>query len=172
MTSAAATSFGALLRRLRLASGLTQEALAERAGLSARGIQDLERGVRESPRAETVRMLADALQVDETTRATLVAASHPDLAAPAAPSAIALHPQKPPFPPTPLVGREREVAAACALLGRQRDAQALRLVTLTGPGGVGKSRLAAAIATELATDFGDGVAWAELAALRDPDLVP
>src|ERR1700738_2191882 len=54
-------SFGLALRRHRIAAGLTQEELAERAGLSARGIQDLESGARRSPRAETVRRLAAAL---------------------------------------------------------------------------------------------------------------
>lgn len=171
MTSAAATSFGVLLRRLRRAAGLTQEALAERAGLSARGIQDLERGVREAPRAETVRMLADALQLDGEPRATLFVAAHPDLAIPASPAAFPLRPKPLPYPPTPLVGREREVAAACALLGGHQVAPGTRLLTLTGPGGVGKSRLAVAIAAELTTVFTDGVAWVEFAALRDPDLV-
>ena len=57
-------TFGALLRRFRLAAGLTQETLAERAGLSTRGVQDLERGVRLMPRAETVRLLADALGLE------------------------------------------------------------------------------------------------------------
>ena len=50
--------FGNLLRTLRLASGLTQEQLAELAGLSTRGISDLERGARRDPRAATVRKLA------------------------------------------------------------------------------------------------------------------
>ena len=55
------TSFGDLLRRLRTAAALSQEELAERAGLSRHGISDLERGARHAPRLETVRMLADAL---------------------------------------------------------------------------------------------------------------
>ena len=63
--------------RHRLAAGLTQEALAERAGLSARGVQDLERGVRAAPRAETVRLLADALGLDAAARAALVAGRAP-----------------------------------------------------------------------------------------------
>ena len=53
--------FGVLLQRYRRAAGLTQGALAERAGLSVRGISDLERGLRRTPQRETVRLLADAL---------------------------------------------------------------------------------------------------------------
>ena len=79
-------TFGALLRRHRLAAGLTQEALAERAGLSARGVQDLERGVHAAPRAETVRLLAEALGLDAAARAALLAAARPELAAPAPPA--------------------------------------------------------------------------------------
>ncbi len=55
------TSFGDLLRQLRTAASLSQEDLAERTGLSRRGISDLERGLRQAPRLETVRLLADAL---------------------------------------------------------------------------------------------------------------
>ena len=61
MAIAEPAAFGALLRRYRTAGGLTQEALAERAGLSARGISDLERGVSRSHRADTVQRLATAL---------------------------------------------------------------------------------------------------------------
>ena len=81
MAITTADTFGSLLRRFRLTAGLTQEELAERAGLSTRGVQDLERGVRLVPRAETVRMLADALELDEVARRTLTAAAHPELAA-------------------------------------------------------------------------------------------
>jgi transcriptional regulator with XRE-family HTH domain len=67
------STFGELLRRHRLSAGLTQEALAEQAGLSARGIADLERGVRRSPYPETVHRLAGALQLDDQERSKLVA---------------------------------------------------------------------------------------------------
>ena len=79
---------------------------------------------------------------------------------------------RPPVPLTPLVGRERELAAICALLrGTDLPDQGTRLVTLTGPGGVGKTRLALAVAHALVSEFGDAVAFAPLALIRDPDLV-
>src|SRR5436853_7683442 len=68
---------------------------------------------------------------------------------------------------TPLLGREQEVATVCALLRRP----GVRLVTLTGTGGVGKTRLGLAIATELLDDFADGVCFVGLAPVSDPDLV-
>ena len=171
MATTSPSTFGALLRRHRLAAGLTQEALAERAGVSARGLQLLERGGA-VPRAETLRLLADALGLTDAALDDLLAAVHPELAMPAAlPSAPTLDAPGLPLPPTPLVGREREVAAACALLRRGEDPGGTRLLTLTGPGGVGKTRLALAVAAEMATEYADGVAWVDLAPLRAPDLV-
>ncbi|HEU5086255.1 MAG TPA: BTAD domain-containing putative transcriptional regulator, partial [Roseiflexaceae bacterium] len=73
----------------------------------------------------------------------------------------------PPEPPTPLLGREREVAAIAARLADP----ACRLVTLTGPGGVGKTHLSLAVAHECAALFEDGVAFVSLAAITDPELV-
>ncbi|MEZ4664906.1 MAG: BTAD domain-containing putative transcriptional regulator [Caldilineaceae bacterium] len=72
-----------------------------------------------------------------------------------------------PTPLTPLVGREEEVVAVVRIM-QQNGA---RLVTLTGPGGVGKTRLAIAATWDLAPHFRDGVYWVELAAIEAPELV-
>ena len=75
--------FGALLRHARQAAGLTQEALAERAGLSARALSDLERGVKRGPRAASLRLLADALGLAPDARAALAGRRPRPAAAPA-----------------------------------------------------------------------------------------
>ena len=160
------TSFGDLLRRHRLAASLTQEALAERAGLSTRGISDLERGARELPRKETLRQLLQALDLTTADRAALIAAAQrPPMLVSRATHADRLVGL--PVPMTPLIGREADIEAVAALLAKT----SARLITLTGPGGTGKTRLAVAVAERLASVFPDGMTFVPLAPLADPSLV-
>src|SRR5215207_6751146 len=160
-------AFGELLRRLRSVAGLSQEDLAGRSGVSRNGISDLERGLYQAPRFETVRMLADALTLSEDERAALIAAARPMVwsEAPAARRPLSL--VSLPAPLTRLIGRETELAALSAELQDHN----VRLLTVTGPGGVGKTRLALAAAAEFLDDFPDGVWFVDLAPLNDPMLV-
>ena len=73
----------------------------------------------------------------------------------------------PPAQLSPLIGRAQEVAAVCTLL-RRPD---VRLLTLTGTGGIGKTRLGHQVAAELLGDFADGVCFVSLASIRGPELV-
>src|SRR5215213_7532867 len=148
---------GELLRHHRVAAALSQEALAERAGLSVRAISDLERGARRAPYRETVRLLADALGLAAADRVVLEAAVDRGRG-PLAGATTSRHPVAPTLPAavTPLIGRDQEVAS---LLRQLRGSDA-RLFTLTGPPGIGKTRLALAVAAGLIDDRPDGVVFA------------
>jgi predicted ATPase/DNA-binding XRE family transcriptional regulator len=175
----ASHSFGALLRRFRTMAGLTQESLAERAGISARAVSDLERGINRAPRAETLDLLAAALQLATAERSALIAAAHPDVSeplnssasvasTPAGNAAAAPSTSRLPLPPTPLIGREADLLRGLELL--QRDGT--RLLTIVGPGGVGKTHLALELARQCASRFATGAAFAGLSAIHDAALVP
>jgi predicted ATPase/DNA-binding XRE family transcriptional regulator len=167
------SAFGDVLRQLRLEAGLTQEELAERAGLSTRGLSDLERGLRRTPRLGTVRLLADALGLPGTQRDRLLASRQPRSAWNAVTGLVtsfdARNGKIDVTPPQSelgnLVDRERETAEVTRLLRTHR------LVTLTGPGGVGKTRLAVHLASLLGDQFADGVCVVDLSALTEDDLV-
>lgn len=159
-----AVSFGAKLRRLRQAANMTQEELAERAGLTAKGIGALERGDRRRPYPHTVRALSEALGLSPVEAAGLASAVPSRDAIDAVPAA----PAPLPFPvlPAPLVGRERDIAALVDTLEG-----GARLVTLVGPGGVGKTSLAIEVGHRLQHRFVGGVAFVSLAQLDDPRLL-
>ncbi len=173
-------SFAGLLRGMREARSLTQEELAERAGLTVKAIGALERGERRRPYPHTVRSLADALELDEEERSELVGsvpsragrtteAVSPDEGEPP-PSTRPLA-AGPAGPTTDTIGRDHDVAALIDLL----VAPGHRVVTVTGPGGVGKTRLALEVASRLgqrrAETFPGGIAWVELAPVREPAMV-
>ncbi|HLY31575.1 MAG TPA: AAA family ATPase, partial [Ktedonobacterales bacterium] len=214
-------SFGRLLRHYRRLVALSQEALAERAGVSMRAIGGMERDEGHTPYAATAHLLVDALGLTSVECAEFLAAARaPHGAATRLPiaqrrtmrsdaptgnadswessgSLASNPPAQPlwrlpdlPLPLTPLIGRAHEVAQVCALL---RDPDA-RLVTLCGPPGVGKTRLALQAAHSLHNEqdgrdrqgehsaddpaisrvtsaFPDGIVFVDLAALRDPAQV-
>jgi predicted ATPase/DNA-binding XRE family transcriptional regulator len=154
------TALAAHLRRLRLVAGLSQLALAEKAGVSVATIGAIEEGQRRRPYLHTLRALADSLELTGSERAALLS-FHVEVAHSEDVSA--------PVPPTPLVGRESEIAEASALL--TSSTPSVRLLALIGPGGVGKTRLALEVAATVRDAFSDGAVFVDLAPLRDHRLV-
>ncbi len=161
MPNAAEPSFGTLLREFRIAAQLSQEALAERATMSADGISSLERGINRAPQRETLALLLEALQLDPHQREAIEAAA----ARPSRPRASRARAHKKNNLPrvlSTLHGRESAVSEVKALIAADR------LVTLTGTGGVGKTRLAIEVGHAALDHFDDGVWFVDLAAIRDP----
>jgi predicted ATPase/DNA-binding CsgD family transcriptional regulator/transcriptional regulator with XRE-family HTH domain len=158
--------FGVLLRAHREAAGLTQEDLAERAGLTAKGISALERGERRRPYPQTVRAIADALALSPEDRGQLIASV--DRQARVEPVATGREASSLPTYSTRLVGRDDEVR----LVVDQLTHPDVRLLTLVGPGGVGKTRLAVAAAEAIAErGHVDQVWFCDLSTLHSPSDV-
>ena len=176
MAEQATSGLAGLLRQLRARAQLTQQELAKAAGVSPRAVSDLERGINHTARQDTAMRLAGALGLAEPVRSLFVAAARGRIQAA---QVLAARSSQPPgeslapagglhgFVPalTSFVGR---VGAVSEVTDRDRD----RLVTVTGPGGAGKTRLAGQVAKQVAGRFADGVWLAELAPVRDPVLVP
>ncbi|HZU13920.1 MAG TPA: tetratricopeptide repeat protein [Chloroflexota bacterium] len=161
-----AASFGDLLRHFRRRAGLTQEELAERATLSVRAISDLERGAKQGPHRTTVELLASALALSGEERNQLESSARRKRG-PWRAAGSGRRPSPLPEPLTPLVGRDRDVIDA---VHRLRWG-GVRLLSLTGPGGVGKTRVAIAIAHALQEDCAGGPTYVSLAPIRDARLV-
>ncbi|MEU5938998.1 helix-turn-helix domain-containing protein [Micromonospora sp. NPDC047548] len=159
------TSLAGLLRGHRLAAGLTQVELAQRAGVGVRTVRDLERGRSSRPQRSTVELLAGALGLPGGPRAAFLATARGRAAAegPRRAPAAGFAPRDPepsgtPIalpPPVELIGRERDLADLAALLTEDRWPP---VVTLVGLAGVGKTALALAVAHEVVAACPGGVA--------------
>ncbi len=156
-------TFGALLRRLRRDSGLSQEELAERAGLSRDAVSTLERGTRRAPYRDTVANLAAALGLEGDARSQLETAA--DSARGRKQSVDHHRVHGLPVWPSPLIGAHVTLANIVDALRRSR------LVTVVGPGGIGKTRIAAAAAEAYARNDGADVWFADLSTIRTGDDV-
>ncbi|MFD5075767.1 helix-turn-helix domain-containing protein [Streptomyces sp. NPDC058371] len=143
-----AAPFGRRLRDLRLRSGLSQKQLARSSTLSVRAIRDLENGRVRHPRADSLRLLADALGVTARQMSRLANDHSLGLLTGAAEPAVS----------GPLIGREQEVAALTTMLGAEHH----RLITITGIEGVGKTRLALEVAHALEAAEQSTVLWLPL----------
>jgi predicted ATPase/DNA-binding XRE family transcriptional regulator len=164
MKAGAPGMFGAHLKALRVSAGFTQEELATIAGLSVHAVSALERGERRRPHVETLRALAAALDLNGPAREALMktARDHSDDAVVDRQSGGSL-----PLALTSLVGRDADLQALHDWLG---DPGA-RLITLLGPGGVGKTRLALEIGRRIADAGPTRAVFIELAGMRDPAFV-
>lgn len=169
------TAFGQWIKRLRAKRDWTQEALAEEVACAVQTIRSFENGSRRPSRPMAER-LADILRVPDAEREEFLrlarlpvtearAESSPDAAPSVTPGAS---PTTLPAPADTLVGREAERAVLARLLLSENR----RLVTITGPGGVGKTRLAIEAARALAPKFDGRCAYVSLAAAHDPDAMP
>ena len=149
-------SFSELLKEYRLAAELSQEELAERARLSVDTISALERGRRQKPYRPTIARLAAALQLSAIARAELeMAASRPRGSSVAAGAR-----SDPGLQVASLIGRENDIAGIAALLEENR------LVTITGSGGVGKTRVALEVA-RLSTERWEDIRFVDFSSLSD-----
>jgi predicted ATPase/DNA-binding XRE family transcriptional regulator len=161
------SAFGDRLRRWRVEAGLTQQQLAELAGLSARTVSDLERGVRRYPYHDTRQRLADAMQLDDAQRAAVHAGARlSTLRLAPAPESIAIPQLQLPAELSSFIGRESELGVLDDLL------TTTRLLTLRGPGGIGKTRLALRLARAYAERTSASVVVAELGSIADASRVP
>jgi predicted ATPase/DNA-binding XRE family transcriptional regulator len=164
MKAGPAGSFGAQLKALREAAGYTQDELATIAGLSVHGISALERGERRRPHVETVRALSAALDLTGATRDAFVRSTRAAVDNTAVDELVG---DSLPLPLTALLGRDVDLQAVQGWLADP----VVRLITLTGPGGAGKTRLALELAHAISAQRAARVVFVPLAAVRDAAFV-
>lgn len=171
------STFGGRLKQLRQEHGLTQDTLAERVGCATQTIRKIEGGQRR-PSYQIAAKLAEQLGIAPEQRAYFIRFSRdepgaeqidlpPSTVSETQPASLPPPAGNLPTPLTRLIGREREVISARQLLQRGD----LRLLTLVGPGGAGKTRLAVEVAAGLQDQFDDRVVFVNLVPIHDPDLV-
>src|SRR5687768_12838181 len=161
-------SFGNWVKGRRKALDLTQNELAERVACSPETIKKIESQKRQ-PSKQLAELLMRELKIDSSDRDLFRAlARGMDVAqTDAAQSSLLVHSSALPAPLTSLIDRADEIKTVTALLSNPE----MRLLTLTGPGGVGKTRLAIQVADALKNDFAGGVHLISLAAVAQPGLV-
>lgn len=162
--------FGLWLKKRRRALDLTQSALADRVGCSLATIEKIESEERR-PSTQIAELLADALEIPTNERETFLRIARrlkSDVGL-ASVSPIVSPPVKTnvPIPPTPLIGRESELDGIRHLLANPE----CRLVSLTGQGGIGKTRLGIEFAIRQRDSFPGGVYYVALASINSPDLI-
>jgi DNA-binding SARP family transcriptional activator/tetratricopeptide (TPR) repeat protein/transcriptional regulator with XRE-family HTH domain len=169
---------GRLLAGLRVDRGLSQEALAERSGMSVRAIRDLERGHVERPRPTSIALLADALALTDAERASVeVAASDPDRRAEAQgdapPQPERMVPRQLPPDIGDFTGRDLALVRLHARVrDRRRGSTALVITAAVGKAGVGKTTLAIHAAHQLRSLFPDGQLYVNLRGVEAQALDP
>jgi predicted ATPase/DNA-binding XRE family transcriptional regulator len=159
------TSIGAWLKRRRAELALTQQQLGQRVGASVATIRKLEADARK-PSLEMTRALLRALAISEAERAAFLALA--TAASDERQQSPTGNPNRWPSTFTPLVGREAALSRATDFLRREDT----RLLTVLGPGGMGKTRLALAVAQQATAQFADGVFFVDLASVLDAAQVP
>jgi predicted ATPase/DNA-binding XRE family transcriptional regulator len=161
-------TFGSLLRRLRLERKLSQGKLAERAQMSVEAISALERGFRRSPQQSTIALLVAALELDPPDARSLETIAEPRVGRKGTSERAEMSRRALGNPPTvtdEIIGRENDLRALDDLCSQHR------IVTLAGPGGVGKTRLVVALAARRADRYADGVVFVDLSPVYEPDAI-